>query len=84
MPKRFYEGSYEGVDSRREQEALDSSMIPNGKGSFANMPQETVMKLYPSVHSYMPEGLDDTIRGVDSQIKLDAKQRAKTFNPKKV
>jgi hypothetical protein len=79
-----YHGEYEGMDERREQESLDASMIPSGKGSFANMPEETVMKLYPRVHEYMPEDLDDTIHGVDRQIDLDVSQRRKHFKPKKV
>jgi len=33
---------------------------------------------------YMPEGLDDTIRGVDMQMDYDDEQRREHFYPKKV
>ena len=84
MAKRFH-GSYEGVDDRRAQEAADSSMIPSGQGSFANMPQEVVMRLYPGAEGYLAEGLNDKISGIDNQINtLDKGKMRAHLAPKKV
>lgn len=40
-----------------------------GKGEFANMPKESVMKQYPAMTSYMDGGLDDTITRLESDAK---------------
>lgn len=84
MAKRFYDGSYAGEDARRSQEASDSSMIPSGTGSFANMPQEVVFKTYPGVGYEMPENLNDKLSGVDAQMSFDVGKRKSHFAPKKV
>lgn len=70
MAKKFY-GSYEGIDERRRQEASDAAMMGSARG-HANMPQEVIMKDYPKVGSSMPENLDDTMKGIDKQIKADS------------
>jgi len=86
MAKRHYNsGSYEGMESRRTQEAQDAGMIRENPAAIANLPQEVMMKPWPSADSYMPEGLDDTISGVNKQIvDLDGKKRDKHLMPKKV
>jgi hypothetical protein len=61
---------YAGPDSRRAQEHADSMMMPSGQGDFANLPQGVVMKYYPRVGG-AHYNLDDTIRGVDHQMKRD-------------
>lgn len=84
--KRHYShGSYEGMEARRTQEMQDGGMIRENPNAIANLPQEVMIKPYPYAGADMPDGLDDTIRGVDHQMNTldDAKRRAH-FHPKKV
>lgn len=78
------EGYYEDNMSRRTQEMQDAGMIREDRSQIANLPQGVMIKMYPKERNYMPEGIDDTIRGVDGQIDLDNSLREKTFKPKKV
>jgi hypothetical protein len=75
---------YAGMESRRRMEMEDAGMIHEDHRAIANLPQEVMIKPYPKTGPYMPEGLDDTIRGVDQQMRFDGSQRAKHFYPKKV
>ncbi|MCK9570528.1 hypothetical protein M0R72_16390 [Candidatus Pacearchaeota archaeon] len=70
MAKKFH-GSYEGMDERRSQERSDAAMMGSARG-HSNMPEEVIMKDYPKPGGYMPENLDDTIKGIDKQIKSDS------------
>lgn len=84
--KRYYdEGSYAGEQARRTQEMEDAGMIREDRSAVANLPQSVIYKPYPINNDYMPEDLDDTIIGIDRQIKvLDGNKRDKTMMPKKV
>jgi len=83
MAKRFYsEGSYEGKDGVRKQEAADSAMMGSARG-HANMPQEVIMKYYPSKSGGMPENLDDTMKGIDLQMKQDNAKKNSHIQPEK-
>lgn len=75
---------YAGMGPRRRQELEDAGMIHEDYNSIANLPQEVMMKPYPMTGPYLPEGLDDTIRGVDYQMDYDDEQRSSHFYPKKV
>jgi hypothetical protein len=75
---------YAGMESRRRMEMEDAGMIHEDHRAIANLPQEVMIKPYPRTGPYMPEGLDDTIRGVDKQMDYDDSQRASHFYPKKV
>jgi hypothetical protein len=78
-------GHYAGPEARRHEEMRDAGMIHEDHGAIANLPQEVMMKPYPYAGANMPEGLDDTIRGVDHQMnELDDRQRARNNVPKKV
>lgn len=81
---RYSEGHYEGPASRRDQEMNDAGMIRENHAAIANLPQEVMIKPWPSAGSYLPEGLDDTIRGVNYQEALDDGLRSKHNVPKKV
>jgi len=63
MPKkkRYY-------DKMREDK--DGAMIGGSLG-IANMPQDVIQKYYPSDGSYMSEGLNDGLSGIDKQKKSD-------------
>jgi hypothetical protein len=76
--------AYAGMESRRRMEMEDGGMIHENYAAIANLPQEVMIKPYPRTGPYMPEGLDDTIRGVDKQMDYDDSQRASHFYPKKV
>lgn len=83
--KRFHDGGYAGMDSRREQESEDSSMIREDHSATANLPQNVIMRSWADHEAFLPEELDDTIRGVDKQInKLDNAKRDAHLAPKKV
>ncbi len=75
---------YAGMEPRRRQELEDAGMIHEDSRAIANLPQEVMIKAYPMTGPYMPEGLDDTIRGVDDQMDYDDSQRRSHFYPKKV
>ena len=83
MAKRYHEGYYEGPESRRKQEMQDGGMIHEDHAQIANMPQVVMMKPYPKTGPYMPEDIDDTIRGVDKQMDMDDSKRRKTMSPHK-
>ena len=77
--------NYAGESMRRHQEMEDAGMIHEDRSAIANLPQNVMMKPYPSQMSYTPENLDDTIKGVDHQINvLDDGKRNLHLNPKKV
>lgn len=83
MAKRFYsEGKYEGKDNVRAQEKADGAMMGGARG-FANMPQEVIFRTYPTTPSGMPEKLDDTISGIDTQMKQDNSKKMKTLQREK-
>jgi hypothetical protein len=75
---------YAGMEPRRRQEMEDAGMIHEDQRAIANLPQEVMIKAYPKTGPYLPEGLDDTIRGVDDQMDFDDSQRRAHFYPKKV
>jgi len=58
--------------------------MPSGAGQFANMPQSVVHVEYPKEGNWMPEDLDDSIRGVDRQVGEDKGKRSLHLKPKKV
>lgn len=84
MAKRYHEGMYEGSHGRRKQEMHDAGMIQEDHNAIANLPQEVMIKHYSEPYEYMPEDLDDTIRGIDRQIEYDDSKRRAHFKPKKV
>lgn len=85
MAKRFHnQGEYAGYDARRKEESRDFGMISEDHGSIANMPQNVIMREYPRPGDYLPEGLDDTLRGVNEQIGADNAKRRAHNKPKKV
>ena len=78
------EGSYSGEYARRTQEMQDMGMIGNDMSAIANMPQNVMIKPWPDNRgNYMPEDLDDTIKGVNEQVDADDSQRSKHNRPHK-
>jgi hypothetical protein len=68
MAKRYYGG--------------DGSMISKDMSATANMPQNAVMRKYPAV-PYAMYGLNDTITGIDYQMKSDMKGKKTGKMPEK-
>lgn len=82
MAKRYYgQGYYEGMAGARAQEKKDGAMISEDMSAVANMPQSVIMREYPKT-GYAYYNLNDTLSGVDSQIKSDMKEK-KGSNPEK-
>lgn len=84
--KRYHHSSneyYAGHDGRRMQEMHDAGMISEDHSAIANLPQEVKMEEYPKAYDYLPEMIDDSIRGIDEQMKADNEGRKKNFKPKK-
>jgi len=77
------EGHYEGHEGRRHQEMRDAGMIHENHAAIANLPQEVMIKPWPDGGSYMPEKLDDSIRGVNEQISADDSKRMQHLKPHK-
>lgn len=75
---------YAGAEPRRRQEMQDAGMIHEDHGAVANLPQNVVMNYYPKDTGYLPENLDDTLRGVDRQMNYDNSKKLDHFYPKKV
>lgn len=83
MAKRHHDGHYEGHHDRRRQEMHDAGMIHENHAAIANLPQEVMMKPWPSAGSYLPEGLDDTIKGINDQMAADDSKRSAHNKPHK-
>jgi hypothetical protein len=83
MAKRHYSEYYAGAESRRHQEMQDAGMIREDHSAIANLPQGVMIKAYPKVGNYVPENIDDTIRGVDRQMSADNSKRSQLFSPEK-
>lgn len=76
--KEMYAGS-----AMRERMEYDSSMmIQENHSAMANLPQEVMMKYYPST-AYQNENVPDTIRSIDVQIRDDMKHHKKGNYPEK-
>lgn len=69
------EGDYSNEYARRTQEMQDAGMIHEDRSAIANLPQGVMIKPYPKTGPYMPEDLDDTIKGVDGQMDRDDSKR---------
>lgn len=78
------DGHYAGAEPRRRQEMEDAGMIHEDPRAVANLPQNVVMSYYPKDANFLPENLDDTIRGVDRQMDYDNGKKLNHFYPKKV
>jgi hypothetical protein len=76
-------GHYAGMDARRTQEMQDGGMIREDPSAIANLPQEVRITPYEKTGPWMPEVLEDTIKGVDGQMDADDSKRRQHFKPHK-
>jgi len=72
-----------GLRARDRMEAQKDGMIREDHRAIANLPQEVMIKPYEQVGPYLPEGIDDTIKGADRQMDDNDEQRSRYFSPKK-
>lgn len=88
MAKRYHHSKpneyYAGHHDRRRMEMEDAGMITEDKSAIANLPQDVKIRPWGEHEAYLPEMLDDTIRGIDKQIEMDDSKRKQHFMPKKV
>lgn len=83
MAKRYYgEEYYAGMAGSKKQQRSDGAMISKDMSATANMPQNVVMRDYPKV-DYAMYNLNDTITGIDYQMKSDMKGKKKGGMPEK-
>lgn len=75
---------YAGQDPRRRQEMQDAGMINEDHHAIANLPQGVKMTYWPKGGHYIPQQLDDTIRGINDQMDRDGMQMRKHFRPEKI
>ncbi len=75
---------YMGMPTSMRSGLESPEMIHEDHRAIANLPQEVMIKAYPKVGPFLPEGLDDTLNGIDRQIDYDDSQRRAHFYPKKV
>lgn len=78
------DGHYAGAEPRRRQEMMDAGMIHEDPRAVANLPQHVVMSYYPKDANFLPENLDDTLRGIDHQLDYDNGKKLGHLYPKKV
>jgi len=83
-PHHFSDEFYAGMDSRRKQEMEDAGYLHEDRREVANLPQNVIMRPYPKTGPWLPEGLNDTITGIDYQMDMDDRKRREHFVPKKV
>jgi len=74
---RGHEGLVRTGSSKGFKDGKDENI---GRSSFANMPQEVIMKPYPK--NQLPAGnmLDDTIEGVDEVIQQAERKRTQNVS----
>jgi hypothetical protein len=72
-----------GLSARDRMESEQGGMIRENHKAIANLPQEVMIKPYEKVGPYMPEGINDSIRGADIQMDDNDMQRKRHFSPKK-
>lgn len=81
--KKYYESKemYADMESRRNQEMKDGSMISEDRSAIANLPQQVIMKEYPK-NDYFNYDLNDDIKGIDVQMRDDVRgEKRKSGKP---
>lgn len=81
MAKRYHNSGPQTYNAERHE---DAEMIREARSEVANLPQEVMMKTYSSPFTYLPEDYDDTMGGIDQQIRADQGKRGAHFSPRKV
>jgi hypothetical protein len=79
--KYVNQGEYAGYDARRALEYRDGSMISEDHNAIANLPQQVIMRYWPAPDYEQMPGLNDTIAGIDHQIKKDTSKHKRESYP---
>jgi hypothetical protein len=84
MAKRHYgSGGYESMSMRLSTEQHDAGMIRENHSAIANLPQEVMIKPWPTIGNPMNMTLDDGITGVDAREKKENSKRSSYTDPRK-
>ena len=70
--------------AKRYKNSAGPFSLPNASSSVAMMPQEKINRSISDPYMSLPEVYEDTITGVDAQIRYDNAQMRKGFKPTKV
>lgn len=71
--KRYYD---------KKMAKMEGGMISGATG-IALMPKDVIMKYYPKDGSYLPEGLNDGLSGIDKQMSADVSETKSDLSPTK-
>lgn len=77
---------YEGSpleNMHRKHEMDDFGMIHEDHSAIANLPQDVRYHEWPKAGGYTPEGLDDTVRGINRQLTDDSTRMHSGLKPRK-
>jgi len=74
---------YDSAGRRNRTEYEDSRMIKEDYSAQANLPQEVIMKKYPSEGDASYPDLNDTMLGIDEQNRSDMRKMKKNRFPSK-
>ena len=96
MAKRYYQNKkdrkneskgmkeyYAGKEMRDRMDYDSGMMIREDKGAIANLPQNVMIKAYPSVGGYNNYNVADTIMGIDTQMRDDSRKEKTERYPEK-
>jgi hypothetical protein len=70
-------------DLRRKHEHDDGRMISEDHSAIANLPQDVKYHEWPKAGGYTPEGIDDTIKGINRQLDSDSDRMHVGLKPRK-
>jgi hypothetical protein len=81
---RGYYRGVTGYERSMASEGGDRGMMLEDKNAHANLPTEVKMMTYPNAYGEMPFGYyDDSMHGIDSQMRQDHATAMKQFMPRK-
>lgn len=80
--KRFHQkGNL--LDERRAEERRDFAMLSEDHSACANLPQQVKYHEWPKAPHYSDYNLNDSISGIDKQIREDEAQARRHMQPGK-
>ena len=83
MAKRYHQSGKDRMDERRGEERRDFGMISEDRSAVANLPQQVMYKAWPKSGEYMNYGVEDTIKGIDKQVREDKSEAKRHLQPEK-
>jgi hypothetical protein len=85
--KKYYQSikdrMHERAGARAELKTSGEGLKGGESGSYACMPQHVIMKNYEEMAGGMPWAYDDSVAGIDKQIRQDHSKMMSEFKPRK-